>query len=227
MVRMREAVDVLRNSGLALPVVVGGAAVTQEYAEEIGARGEGLYLPPVLATGLEPESCDPLAFREEAFCAFSAEATLPAANTDEFLRRAVEFANERLYGTLNASLVCRPATRRRLAGSFDRAVAELRYGTVGINQWPALGYGIGSTPWGAFPGHTLDDIQSGIGSVHNTFLLDSPEKVVIDAPFTVRPRPPWFVTHRGGARLAERLTRFEAGPSATGLARVLMAAVGA
>ena len=121
--------------------------------------------------------------------------------------------------------MARPATRRRLGAEFDRAIAELRYGTIGINQWPALGYGIGSTPWGAFPGHTLDDIQSGIGTVHNTFLFDRPEKTVIDAPFTVRPRPPWFVTHRGGLRLGELLTRFEAAPSPARLPAILLAAL--
>jgi 5-methyltetrahydrofolate--homocysteine methyltransferase len=37
MVRMREAVDKIREAGLELPVIVGGAAVTPEYAHEIGA----------------------------------------------------------------------------------------------------------------------------------------------------------------------------------------------
>jgi len=39
MVRMKEAVKILREAGLTLPVVVGGAAVTQDYADEIGAQG--------------------------------------------------------------------------------------------------------------------------------------------------------------------------------------------
>jgi 5-methyltetrahydrofolate--homocysteine methyltransferase len=39
MVRMKETVDFLREAGLTLPVVVGGAAVTQDYADEIGAQG--------------------------------------------------------------------------------------------------------------------------------------------------------------------------------------------
>lgn len=39
MVRMKEAVDALKSAGLTLPVVVGGAAVTQDYADEIGAQG--------------------------------------------------------------------------------------------------------------------------------------------------------------------------------------------
>ena len=39
MVRMKEAIEALRKAGLTLPVVVGGAAVTQDYADEIGAQG--------------------------------------------------------------------------------------------------------------------------------------------------------------------------------------------
>ena len=39
MVRMKEAVAGFREAGLDLPVIVGGAAVTPEYAREIGADG--------------------------------------------------------------------------------------------------------------------------------------------------------------------------------------------
>ena len=34
-----ETVKVIKEAGLSTPVVVGGAAVTREYAEEIGALG--------------------------------------------------------------------------------------------------------------------------------------------------------------------------------------------
>ncbi|UCF88544.1 MAG: homocysteine S-methyltransferase family protein [bacterium] len=39
MVRMKEAVEAIRETGLTVPVVVGGAAVTRDYAAEIGAQG--------------------------------------------------------------------------------------------------------------------------------------------------------------------------------------------
>jgi len=39
MVRMKEVIKVLREAGLTVPVVVGGAAVTQDYADAIGAQG--------------------------------------------------------------------------------------------------------------------------------------------------------------------------------------------
>jgi 5-methyltetrahydrofolate--homocysteine methyltransferase len=39
MVKMKEAVQAIREAGLEIPVVVGGAAVTSEFADEIGAAG--------------------------------------------------------------------------------------------------------------------------------------------------------------------------------------------
>ncbi len=39
MVHMKSIIDGLRAAGLALPVVVGGAPLTQEFADRIGAQG--------------------------------------------------------------------------------------------------------------------------------------------------------------------------------------------
>ena len=54
---------------------------------------------------------------------------------------------------------------------LERAVVDLRYGTVAFNHWPALGYAFGTTPWGGHQSATLRDIQSGLGWVHNPFML--------------------------------------------------------
>lgn len=55
--------------------------------------------------------------------------------------------------------------------------------TTAVNLWSAFGFGMGSTLWGAFPGNSDRDIQSGKGFVHNTFMLDHPQKNVLRAPF--------------------------------------------
>ena len=39
MIKMKEAVSTIKDAGLGIPVVVGGAAVTQQFADEIGADG--------------------------------------------------------------------------------------------------------------------------------------------------------------------------------------------
>ncbi len=193
-------------------------------SEVLGRRRPG-FLPPALMPDLDPAARDLPAFQSESFCAITGETALGGVDAAEFLARAVEFCNGTLHGTLNACIVVDPKSRRRLGPALDEALEALRYGSIAINHWPALSYGLGSTTWGAYPGHTLDDIQSGIGVVHNTLLFDRPEKSVIDGPFRVTPKPPWFVTHKRGAEVGARLTELEADPALAKVPGVVLAAL--
>ena len=183
-------------------------------AELYGDPADG-ELPWTLITNLDPTAADDICFHTEAFCGVVGETALEADSAADFLARATEFANERLWGTLNVTVLAHPKSLAQAdtAAAFDRAVAELRYGTVSINSWAALGYGLVITPWGAFPGHTLQDIQSGNGVVHNTMMFDRVQKTVIRTPFRIKPKPVWFQSHRTTLDMAEKLTRFEASPS--------------
>ncbi len=193
-------------------------------SEVIGRRRPGV-LPPALMADLDAAAGDLPAYRSESFCPITGETALGGTDAAEFLRRAVEFCNERLHGTLNAGIVVHPKTERQLGDTLDQAVEELRYGSVAINHWPALSYGLGTTTWGAYPGHTLGDIQSGIGVVHNALLFDRPEKSVIEGPFRVFPKPAWFVTHKRGHLVGERLTQLEASPGLRAVPPVVLAAI--
>ncbi|HEY0782282.1 MAG TPA: aldehyde dehydrogenase family protein [Thermoanaerobaculia bacterium] len=183
-------------------------------AERFGEEAAG-KLPWTLIGGLDPSRRDDPCFTTEAFCSVFSEVGLAAASVPEYLEKAVEFANGTLWGTLNATLLVHPHSLADpdVARAFEAAIARLRYGTVSINHWAAIGYGLVVTPWGAPPGHPPTDIQSGNGVVHNTLLFSRVEKTVVRAPFRVWPKPAWFVTHRTADRLTERLTRFEAAPS--------------
>ena len=75
----------------------------------------------------------------------------------------------------------RPVSEARMAAALDRAIQALAYGTVAINGWAALGYGLVVTPWGAFPGSDAADIQSGVGFVHATLMLSRAERTVVRA----------------------------------------------
>jgi len=183
-------------------------------AEHYGQGGEGT-LPWTLIPDVAPTDGDEICFRTEAFCSVVAETALGGISVPEYLARAVDFANQRLWGTLNATVVVHPASLRdpAIAAAFDRALAELRYGTVAVNSWAAIGYGLVTTSWGAYPGHDLYDIQSGTGVVHNTLMFSRIEKSVVRSPFRIRPKPLWFPTHKTTLALARKLTRFEARPS--------------
>ena len=197
-------------------------AASHPQAERLGARPGD----PVLITGLDPESDDPF-FQQESFCAALAEARLPGDDPADFLRRAVIFCNERLWGTLAANILIHPATLRRHRRAFEQALADLRYGSISVNVWAAAGFMLSQTSWGGYPGHTLDNAGSGSGLVHNTFLFDRAQKSVVYgdfAPFPhnlrpryllhgerhILPKPPWFVTNGQGADVARHLFYFTA-----------------
>jgi acyl-CoA reductase-like NAD-dependent aldehyde dehydrogenase len=180
-------------------------------AETFGRPADG-ELPWMLIAGLSPDAAGDPAYRVEAFCSVTAETVIDAPDAATFLDRATEFANDRLWGTLNATLIVDPRTARDPAvkPALDRALDRLRYGTVSINHWSAIGYGLGITPWGAYPGHPRTDIGSGTGFVHNPLMFDSVEKTVVTSPFRAWPKPMWFIGHRTAHRIVPHLLEVEA-----------------
>lgn len=188
-------------------------AAHKDTAETFGARS-GDKLPWVLIPGLDPAQRDDIAFTTEAFCGIFGETALEASTVPEYIDKAVAFCNNTLWGTLNVTLIVHPESLADpdVARAVERAIANLEYGTVAINHWAAVGYGLVVTPWGGFPGRTAQDIQSGTGWVHNTLMFSRPQKSVVRAPFRVWPRPVWFATHRTAHLLAPKLSQFEAAP---------------
>jgi acyl-CoA reductase-like NAD-dependent aldehyde dehydrogenase len=179
-----------------------------EYFGPVG----GDILPWTLIVGVPATETDNVCFRSESFCAVTAETSLDGSGATDFLRRAVDFCNDTLWGTLNAGIIVDPRTAKALGDELERGIANLRYGTISINHWAAMGYAMGVTPWGAYPGHTNDDIQSGVGIVHNSLLLDNVEKTVIRGPFKMFPKPAWFVTNKRTHKIAPKLIAFEESP---------------
>ncbi len=183
-------------------------------AETFGSAVDG-ELPWTLIPGLEPDAEDEICFHTEAFCGLTSETVLAAESPAEFIARAVELTNNTLWGTLNATLLVHPKSMKdpQVARAVDRAISDLRYGTVAINCWAAVGYGLVVTPWGAYPGQDAYDIQSGSGIVHNTMMFDRIQKSVVRAPFRMSPKPPWFPSHRTAYQMSRKLTDFEADPA--------------
>lgn len=184
-------------------------------------------LPWTLVANLDARREDEICFTTEAFCGLFGEVGLSCDSVPEFLNLAVRFCNERLWGTLNATILVHPRSLRdpAIREALHRAVGSLRYGSVSINHWAAISYALGVTTWGAYPGHPPHDIQSGSGVVHNTLMFQRPEKSVVRAPFRAWPQPPWFVTNRMARKLGPKLARFEAKPSLLKAIGILATAV--
>ena len=192
-------------------------------ADHVAPDDDGI-VPWTVLPGV-PASEGEYALSNEAFCGVLAEVSLDAANAADFLEKAVAFANDRCWGTLSCGVLIHPASEKAHAGAFERALAELRYGGIGVNCWPAVVYGLVHTTWGAFPGHPPEDIRSGTGFVHNTLLFDAPQKSVVRAPFRIFPTPVWFADHKTLAEVGRKITAFEAAPSWGKLVGVALAAI--
>ncbi len=182
-------------------------------AERYGQPAEG-DLPWTFIPDLNAHDEDEICFQREAFCSLFAETGIEAASPAEFIDRAVAFCNERVWGTLTATLIVHPQSLRdpAVAAAVERAVANLRYGTVSINMWSVIGIFLGVTPWGGFPGAESHDIQSGTGFTNNTFMFAHPQKSVVRAPFWM-PLIPLPVNNRHYHTFYEKLVHYEAAES--------------
>lgn len=165
------------------------------------------------------------ALTNEAFCGVLAEVEIEGEDAGEFLQNVVTFANDVAWGTLSCMILIDPRTEKAFKSTFEDTLNRLEYGGIGVNVWAGVIYATVSPTWGAFPGHTLHDIQSGRGVVHNSYLIDHPQKSVLRAPFKIMPTPAWFADHKNSTELGRRMTQFEAKPSVFRLPSVILAAL--
>ena len=184
-------------------------------------------LPWTFVSGLAAGARDEPLYSQEPFCSILSETRLGSADPVEFLDRALGFANNSLWGTLSATLIVHPKSLKdpRIGQAVEQAIATLRYGTVTVNGFSGLSFVFAAPPWGAYPGSTLDDIQSGRGFVHNTAMLGGIEKVVMRCPLTSFPKPGYFVSHRTTHKLMPKLVRLEEHASWGQVPGIVMAAV--
>jgi acyl-CoA reductase-like NAD-dependent aldehyde dehydrogenase len=206
-------------------------SVTGAHPEAEAYDGTCRLLVPDITDADDPMLTD------EVFASALGVVRLPGDDAPQFLCAATEFANDKLPGTLGATLLVHPRTERAHRTAVDEAIAALRYGTLGVNCWSASGFLLGYTPSGAHPGHTRQDIGSGIGFVHNAFMLEDVEKTVLRAPFapaprglftgspSLSPRPPYYVTNRTGRTTMERLTAYATDPRASRLPGIFASAL--
>jgi len=91
---------------------------------------------------------NPLVFEEESFACVCVETALNSPTQEWFLEQAVAFCNNRLPGTLCASITFPRSFYEQKSRLVNIALATLNYGCVCVNQWSALAYSLLTPPWG-------------------------------------------------------------------------------
>jgi len=191
--------EILRSTPTRYAYYPGAAERFTRFSGQQPADPERLHW--TLLREIDPSET-PYLLQQESFTPVCGELVIDADSDVDFLDQAVDFMNDRIWGTLAATVTVPTDFVSQQAPILDAALQRLRYGTIGINQWPALSFALMSPPWGGYPSSDLRDAQSGIGFVHNTYLLDQPEKTVLRAPLCVKPKPIWHSAHRHPERVA-------------------------
>jgi hypothetical protein len=148
---------------------------------------------------------------------------LPYSTYENFCSNAVDYVNNHLWGNLGVTVLIKNHKKKTNQGILNTYIEELKYGTVAINEWSALGFVIPTLPWGGYPGNKDNDIQSGQGYVHNALLFESPQKGIVYSRFRLSPLidPPWFVTNRKAHRIFKHLTYYQATKSKINLIKLI------
>lgn len=185
-----------------------GAAAAWEAVTGSQAPADG-RLPWTFRTGVDPDR-EPHWLSREWFVPVAVEVPLAAAGIDEFCGLVSAFT-QRLPGSLAASVTAPDRVADHEARRIGLLLEHLPYGVVARNQWTALAYALGTVPWGGYPGGTLAAPGSGIGHVHDPFLLPLVHNTILTAPLRSWLAPAWVPWHRSGDRLARGVAAMYAG----------------
>jgi len=116
----------------------------------------------------------------------------------------VEYANNKLWGSLTCTLIVDTASHKANAALVEKALDDLKFGAIGLNQVGGFAVIFSQLPWGAYPRHDTYDVQSGMGKLGNAYCVNDVVKGIIRAPFT------WMAQtkiHRDGTRAVTEASR--------------------
>ncbi|MGZ4226936.1 MAG: hypothetical protein ACXVTC_11925 [Solirubrobacteraceae bacterium] len=159
---------------------------------ELLGTGHTGSLPWGLITNLNPYRQD-LAFTTDPFAPILSETSLHPSSMAEFIDRAVAFCNERVSGTLVATVIAdpQPSHDQSTAAALEHGIEKLDYRMVTINLPPFVG----------------------LGQAHECREAGRHGTMVIRGSFRGITKPPWLVTHSQSHDVFRRLVRYEAAPS--------------
>ena len=149
------------------------------------------------------------------------------SNAEDYVKKTIDYCNNELWGNLGVSVIIKNHNNKFNKHITNSYIENLKYGTIAINEWAAIGYIIPQLPWGGFPGNKDNDIQSGQSVVHNSMLFESPLKGIVETKFRISRLidPPWFITNRKSRRLFMNLTYFQINNTKINLIKLIFSAL--
>lgn len=193
------------------------------HAEQFGSFDEETGQAPwVMASGLSPSTAST---RDEHWCGVIQEVRIKSKSLQDYVERAADFCNNQLWGDLSCAVFVDPKTQKHSKEELDYLISSLKYGSVAVNCPTTLIFAVPSLTWGAYPGNTLLDIQSGNTCVHNSACLKATQKSVLYAPWKPPFYPVWNYDTVNLENSARCMVKFFAYPSFGTFAALAMQAL--
>lgn len=155
------------------------------------SRDFGPTLPLLIAEVPYPEPDQELspqqkyAFTVEPFAPTLTVVRVPHSSVPDYLKKCTKLANERLWGNLSCTVILHPSVEKEHPEATQEVLDDLQYGAICVNGWSAIPYALSGAVWGAYAGdQTLSNVQSGIGQIGNSHLIDYPLKTLVRGPIT-------------------------------------------
>jgi hypothetical protein len=118
----------------------------------------------------------------EPFCpVYTVAARLQHNDTIEsFCETAATFCNGYVFGSLSGTVTAQPELQS--TDAYQNCIADLQYGSIGVNIWGGFCYACVEGGWGAFPGESLANVKSGTGRIGNVLGFAGVQKFVLTSP---------------------------------------------
>ncbi|MFE2998096.1 aldehyde dehydrogenase family protein [Nocardia sp. NPDC059246] len=167
---------------------------------------------------VEDAGTDEFGIRNEAFCQVISEVALDVeARADVFTPAAVQFCNDRLLGTLAATILVDEDTKKAHASIIDDAVTQMNYGAIGVNTMPPV---IWLSPYLTWGGNEEGrEFVSGRGNFGNLLGYENVEKSIVISNFTSAAHL-IATSKKGWLDLSMRATRYTINPTWSRLAEL-------
>ena len=196
------------------------AEFQSHYPEAKLIQPESSALPNSGVLFIEDVEQDSFATQHEAFCQVVDEVVLDTAPTaDAFLPKAVEFANNKLHGTLGACILIDEDTKKAHRGLLDQAVTDLKYGGIAINTMPPYVWLNLFLTWGG--NEEGSEVVSGQGNFGNLLSFENIEKSIIETGF-MSPGHLLMTNKEVFHQLSEQSARYNIKPSWLGIGAMVM-----
>eukprot|EP00977_Amphora_coffeiformis_P010154 scaffold2363_cov159-Amphora_coffeaeformis.AAC.16 len=157
------------------------STVIEPESGKHGKQSRVLWIPDVSETDY--------VCKNEAFCQVFAETALDTNHiASEFLPAASEFCNNKLFGSLCATILVDDATLKSHEQAVSQAITDLRYGSIAINGNAALVWTLAHLVWGGLDTES-GPIESGRGNFGNPFGYHNAVKSIVYDKFVTPTHP--------------------------------------